>query len=311
MQGYDVIGDVHGRAKQLVTLLQRLGYEIQGEAYCHASRQAIFIGDIIDYGPEQRATLAIVRNMVAAGSAQVILGNHEFNAVAFATPDPKDAKRFLRPHTSKNRVQHKAFLAEYADDPIAYKETISWLKTLPLFLELDGAAFIHAAWSNDLIEQIRPELNADNSLPDKLYVSATKRGSWQFQVVEQLLKGPEITLPQGYVFNDKHGHQRNDIRARWWLQNPLSYRELAIVPEGEEGKIPAQPIIQPLQSFAVSRLVFIGHYWLRGTPRPQCRQVVCTDYSGDAKLTAYRWSFEAEADAMNFVQVGESEVGMP
>lgn len=305
MQGYDVIGDVHGRAKQLVALLQQLGYEIQGEAYCHSSRQAIFIGDIIDYGPEQRATLAIVKNMVKAGSAQVILGNHEFNAVAFATPDPEDSKRFLRPHTSKNRVQHKAFLAEYANDLIAYKEAISWLKTLPLFLEIDGAAFIHAAWSNGLVEQIKPELNADNSLPDSLYVNAAKRGSWQYQVVEQLLKGPEITLPQGHYFNDKHGHQRNDIRARWWLQGPLSYRELAIVPEGEEAKIPALPITQRLNNFAVSRLVFIGHYWLRGTPKPQSQLVVCTDYSGDAKLTAYRWSFESEADPMNFVQVSE------
>ena len=61
MQGYDVIGDVHGRAQQLEALLQLLGYQCQAGVYHHPSRQAIFIGDMIDYGPEQRATLSIPR----------------------------------------------------------------------------------------------------------------------------------------------------------------------------------------------------------------------------------------------------------
>lgn len=304
MQGYDVIGDVHGRAQQLEALLQLLGYQCQAGVYHHPSRQAIFIGDMIDYGPEQRATLTLVRNMVEAGSALAVLGNHEFNAVAFATPDPADPDRFLRAHNTKNRVQHKAFLAEYVNDPQAYQAAIAWLKTLPLFLEIDGAAFVHAAWSDALVARIKPMLNQDNSLPDDLYIQASLRDSWQYQVVEKLLKGPEITLPKGYFFADKHGHQRNDIRVRWWLDAQQSYRQVAIVPLGEEENIPDLLVDTALDGFATNRLVFIGHYWLSGVPQPQSQHVICTDYSGDAKLTAYRWSFETQLEQANFVQVG-------
>ncbi|MCE2573584.1 metallophosphoesterase [Motilimonas eburnea] len=304
MQGYDVIGDVHGRADLLVTLLEQLGYRRRSGGFVHSERQAIFIGDIIDYGPLQRATLDIIQAMVARGSAQVILGNHEFNAVAFATPDPNDHSRFLRPHSNKNRVQHKAFLAEFADHPQAYQAAISWFKGLPLFIELEGAAFIHAAWSEPLIAQLRPILASDNSLPEQVWLEACQRDSWQYQAIEQLLKGPEVTLPAGYVFNDKHGHQRNDIRAKWWLTEPLHYRELALVPHDQEQHIPTLPISDPLTGFGRDGLVFNGHYWLRGKPSPQSDKVICTDYSGDNKLTAYRWSFEAKPNKANFIQVG-------
>lgn len=304
MQGYDVIGDVHGRADLLVKLLEQLGYSRQSGVFVHPERQAIFIGDIIDYGPQQRETLHLIQKMVAVGSAQVVLGNHEFNAVAFATPDPNDSSRFLRPHSNKNRVQHKAFLAEFASQPNAYQAAINWFKSLPLFLELNGAGFIHAAWSEPLIGQLRPMLNPDNSLPDSLWIEACQRGSWQYEAIEKLLKGPEVTLPTGYFFNDKHGHQRNDIRAKWWLPEPQDYRELALVPHGQEQYIPTLPIREPLRGFGREGLVFNGHYWLRGQPHAQSDKVICTDYSGDNKLTAYRWSFEATPNNAHFVQVG-------
>ena len=52
LQGYDVIGDVHGCATQLLELLDAMGYrkdKVTG-AYCHANRQAVFVGDLIDRG---------------------------------------------------------------------------------------------------------------------------------------------------------------------------------------------------------------------------------------------------------------------
>ncbi len=304
MQGYDVIGDVHGRADLLLNLLKQLGYRRQSGVFVHPERQAIFIGDIIDYGPQQRETLDLIQKMVEHGSAQVILGNHEFNAVAFATPDPTDSTRFLRPHSNKNRVQHKAFLSEFASQPEAYQAAIRWFKSLPLFLELSGAVFIHAAWSASLIDKLRPLLNADNSLSEGLWLAACQRGNWQYDAFEQLLKGPEVTLPAGYFFNDKHGHQRNDIRAKWWLNTPQNYRELALVPHGQEQCIPLLPVRDPLLGFGHSSLVFNGHYWLRGKPAAQSNKVICTDYSGDNKLTAYRWSFESAPNNKHFVQVG-------
>jgi hypothetical protein len=76
----DVIGDVHGQYDKLVPLLSHLGYSEANGAWRHPSRTAVFLGDLIDRGPKQLATVALVRAMVEAGSAQCILGNHEFNA---------------------------------------------------------------------------------------------------------------------------------------------------------------------------------------------------------------------------------------
>ena len=81
-QGYDVIGDVHGHAAKLENLLRRMEYSDASGVWRHDSRTAIFVGDLIDRGPAQLATVAIARRMIEAGSAQAVMGNHEFNAIA-------------------------------------------------------------------------------------------------------------------------------------------------------------------------------------------------------------------------------------
>lgn len=113
MRGFDVIGDVHGCAHKLEGLLRDLGYERSGGAYRHAEpggeRQDIFVGDLVDRGLQQIKTLEVVRAMVDSGSAQMVMGNHEFNAISFATRDPERPGEFVRPHNKKNVKQHKVF----------------------------------------------------------------------------------------------------------------------------------------------------------------------------------------------------------
>src|SRR5690606_28407561 len=107
---YDLIGDIHGHAAPLQHLLTRLGYnEIKG-VWQHPERKVIFLGDFVDRGPAQVETVRIARDMVESGHALAVMGNHEFNAVAWAMVDPENPETFLRPHTDKNRNQHQAFL---------------------------------------------------------------------------------------------------------------------------------------------------------------------------------------------------------
>src|ERR1700730_16347728 len=94
---YDIIGDIHGHAAQLELLLRTLGYQHRNGAWRHSDQVAIFVGDLIDRGPEQLPTLKMVRAMTDAGSARVAMGNHEFNAIAWATPDPVNDGHHLRP----------------------------------------------------------------------------------------------------------------------------------------------------------------------------------------------------------------------
>jgi len=73
---FDIIGDIHGCRAELETLLDQLGYV--GEPRRHpAGRKVVFLGDLVDRGPEIPGVLKRVMAMVADGSALCVPGNHE------------------------------------------------------------------------------------------------------------------------------------------------------------------------------------------------------------------------------------------
>src|SRR5690349_12096752 len=84
---YDLIGDIHGHADELVRLLTALGYQVRGGVYQRPDRKVVFLGDFIDRGPQIRRVLGIVRPMVEAGHALAVMRNHELNALAYHTGD--------------------------------------------------------------------------------------------------------------------------------------------------------------------------------------------------------------------------------
>lgn len=98
---FDIIGDVHGCFAELLELLQRLGYVSDGTKRAAAAngdvpvdaaelpaayrvlpvshpqgRVAVFLGDIADRGPDSMSTIVLVSEMVAAGTALYVPGNH-------------------------------------------------------------------------------------------------------------------------------------------------------------------------------------------------------------------------------------------
>jgi hypothetical protein len=93
---YDIIGDVHGHARELRALLEKMGYRENRGASCHPSCTAIFVGDLIDRGPSNIEAATIARQMVEEGTARIVMGNHEFNAIAFHTEDPESPGNFLK-----------------------------------------------------------------------------------------------------------------------------------------------------------------------------------------------------------------------
>ncbi|MBM9467049.1 polynucleotide kinase-phosphatase [Nakamurella sp. YIM 132084] len=81
---FDVIGDVHGCRPELEALLDRLGYQLVRDAAGRtvdavppAGRSAVFLGDLVDRGPDSPGVLRLVMGMVAAGHARCVPGNHE------------------------------------------------------------------------------------------------------------------------------------------------------------------------------------------------------------------------------------------
>jgi len=88
---FDIIGDVHGCLGELTTLLGTLGYADGGAAWRHPEgRRVIFLGDLVDRGPDSPGVLRLVMNMVGAGTALCVQGNHDVKL--FRKLSGRDAK---------------------------------------------------------------------------------------------------------------------------------------------------------------------------------------------------------------------------
>ncbi len=81
---FDIIGDVHGCRTELEELLTGLGWVLERDdaertvgGRHPAGRTALFVGDLVDRGPDTPGVLRIVMGMVAAGTALCVAGNHE------------------------------------------------------------------------------------------------------------------------------------------------------------------------------------------------------------------------------------------
>ena len=151
----DIIPDIHGQAEKLRHALRRLGWRRNGVTWLHPEpdRQIVFLGDFIDRGPENGAVIRIVRELLEAGRAQAIMGNHELNAIHFHTVDPETGLP-LRPHDSDNIRQHESFLKEFPLGASHTNEVIGWMKGLPLFKEGQEFRAVHAAWLEPAIEEL-------------------------------------------------------------------------------------------------------------------------------------------------------------
>ena len=179
-QRYDIIGDIHGHADELVALLRTLGYAREGGAFRHPNgRKAIFLGDFIDRGPKIREVLGTVRSMVEAGSVLVVLGNHEINAMRFHILGG-DGKP-LRPHTDKNIDQHRATLEQFPDQN-EWKGWIDWFAGLPLFLDLDRLRVVHACWDTRAVEATRKLGRLENGVLERY----SHPGTAEYDAISQI-----------------------------------------------------------------------------------------------------------------------------
>ncbi|WP_424862259.1 polynucleotide kinase-phosphatase [Streptomyces sp. MMS24-I29] len=129
---FDIIGDVHGCSSELETLLGKLGY-VDG---AHPDgRTAVFVGDLVDRGPDSPGVLRRVMSMVSTGNALCVPGNHE-NKLA----------RYLK----GRKVQHTHGLAETIEqldredekDPAFRERVREFIDGLVSHYVLDGGALV-------------------------------------------------------------------------------------------------------------------------------------------------------------------------
>jgi protein phosphatase len=71
---FDIVGDIHGCSSELEALLAKLGYT---DGVHPEGRTAVFVGDLVDRGPDSPGVLRRVMSMVESGNALCVPGNHE------------------------------------------------------------------------------------------------------------------------------------------------------------------------------------------------------------------------------------------
>jgi hypothetical protein len=288
-----------------VQLLEQLGYSESGGHFRHETRKAVFCGDFIDRGPQIRDVVNIARSMVQNDAALAVLGNHEFNALAFHTPHPEAPGEYLRPHTEKNKRQFQATADQLNPDEM--QSALDWFRTLPVALDLQHLRVVHACWDQHSIEQVRQRLNADSRFDAEFMLQATTPGHQLFEHIERVLKGPEAQLPSGVAVRDKDGHPRRRVRIRWFEESEgKTFREYALPANSELPESPAPTAAVPAVYPSDAPPVFVGHYWLpESKPSPLTHNVACLDYSvaRGGYLCAYRFDGESRLSQDRFVTV--------
>lgn len=305
--GYDVIGDVHGHVEQLEALLRQMDYIESNGTWRHPTRTAVLVGDIIDRRRDhQLDTLRVVRKMVDAGSARIVLGNHEFNAVAYATVDPTRWD-YCRPHSAKNHKQHREFLEELDFDSPLHRSMIDWFREIPLWLDLGGLRVVHACWSSADIAHLESILDPSPNGPtlnDQAVIDGTTNGTDTYRAIENVLKGPETPM-NGCWYFDKGGVQRKRARVAWWNGDATTLPDGAVVPDGTQlhdatgnpiVHLPDDPLPDNVPRYTGDVPVVFGHYWRSGELRTEGPMTACVDYSAGkgGPLVAYRWGGETK-----------------
>lgn len=305
--GYDVIGDIHGQGAKMEALFTKLGYVHKASSWVPpAGRQAVFLGDLIDRGPEQIKVVDAVRRMIDAGHALSVMGNHELNAIGFATERTDEQGEFLRRHSAKNIKQHEDFLAQVGQGSALHRELVDWFNTLPPMLDLGAIRVVHAWWHQPHVDLVASSL-CEGRIGEPFLKSAFVKGSTQYQAMEGLTKGLELTLPNGASCVDQEGVERSEVRTKWWHEDARNYRDVAIVKGVQRHRVPNHPLPQGYAGKPVQGSpIFVGHYCMEGRTKLQSPKVACVDYSAAeaGPLVAYRWDGESVLDDKQFVETG-------
>jgi hypothetical protein len=154
----DIIGDVHGEIDALEKLLDVLGYDAEGRTADH--RRLVFLGDLIDRGPNSPAVVDKVMKLVGDGRAQCLLGNHELN-ILLDRPLPGNGW-FIQPNPNEKPGE----FASARVRPDRMDAYLGFFASLPLVLENRGLRVVHACWHAPSVARIRRDMGSHSSIID-------------------------------------------------------------------------------------------------------------------------------------------------
>lgn len=300
---YDIIGDVHGHADQLKSLLKKMGYLLVDDYYSHPKRKAVFVGDFINRGPKIRETLVLIRKMVEKGSAYAILGNHEMYAVLYYLRDIEG--KYYKKRIPKYQLQINQTLAEFVPYEDEFRSHLKWLRTLPMFLDFGDIRIIHACWDNENIKLIKNTITAPK-LTKTILREIALNGTKFSESFWEACKGVDFQLPKDLLVFDEEGRPHRSFRMKWWdTMEGKTFKDISLESRFE---LPAytvpKEIIQIRKSYPENDpIVFFGHYCLMECCGILADNLCCVDscVTRTGKLVAYRWDGEKKLQKANFI----------
>lgn len=241
----DIIGDVHGHYEALQNLLHYLGYNPDGSH--PQKRKLIFVGDLVDRGPDSPAVLEWFIQANAKKNAFMVLGNHEINLL---TGEAKDGSGWFFEHRREKDEVHYAPWKKLPENK--KKQLLNFLQTQPLILQRKDLRIVHAAWDENAIQKLQ-ETNA-HTLTElhqewEQSLHCCKHAPWYDDYLNEQrkyahdLENPQITPPlltataQYESYHSRHnpvrtlssgmeipcdtpffasGRWRFSIRSAWW-----------------------------------------------------------------------------------------------
>ncbi|MEU5039504.1 polynucleotide kinase-phosphatase [Streptomyces griseorubiginosus] len=237
---FDIVGDIHGCAAELETLLGKLGYT---DGVHPEGRTAVFVGDLVDRGPDSPGVLRRVMSMVKSGNALCVPGNHE-----------NKYGRYLK----GRKVQHTHGLAE----------TIEQMETVSDEFRAEVREFIDGLVSHYVLDGGRLVV-CHAGLPEKYHGRTSGRVRSHALYGETTGETDEFGLPVRYPWAEDYrgraavvyGH--TPVPEATWLNNTICLDTGAVFggkltalrwPERELVDVPAQQVwyepVKPLKSEA-------------------------------------------------------------
>lgn len=150
---FDIIGDVHGCCDELEELLAKLGYQKTDGVYRHPDgRKSVFLGDFTDRGPRSMDVLRLAMDMVQAGTALAVAGNH----------DVKLLKYLFGKYISRTHGAEETIAALDAQDDAFKTELRSFLDGLVSYYWLDDGKLVvsHAGLKQEYIGRTSGRIRA-------------------------------------------------------------------------------------------------------------------------------------------------------
>jgi hypothetical protein len=255
----DIVGDIHGEIAALDSLLAELGYAEDGRH--PGNRRLVFLGDLVDRGPDSPAVLRKVRDLVHAGVAQCILGNHELNLLI--NDEKYDNSWWTAPEKS---TKHPAVPI----DPDEKVELANFLSKLPLVLERSDLRVVHACWHPESISLVREAKAEDivqlyNMFAEQSNQHMRDQGLFRAVGEEWRTVSPRIDDPD---WKPVYMPAKAAMDSHLQMDNPV-----AVLTSGAE-----QPAKQPFwaggkwrmtdrvrwwDTYMETPIVVMGHYWRR------------------------------------------------